>query len=256
MEIDIDELRDFLDSKVSQYNNVNFIEPDPISIPHRFTLKEDIEISGFLSATIAWGNRKMITKYGHKMIDLLGESPYDFIMNHDDVQLERLNSFVYRTFNGSDLIQFIKSLQHIYQNHNGLESIFTIYQTTDSLQPTISVFREKFFELQYNLKTSKHVADPMNGSSAKRINLFLRWMIRNDKNGVDFGIWKNIKPSILSCPLDIHSGNIARKLGLLSLKQNNHKAVNQLDLNLRLLDPIDPVKYDFALFGLGFFENF
>jgi uncharacterized protein (TIGR02757 family) len=250
------ELKSFLDEKVILYNNPNFIESDPIQIPHLFSLKEDIEIAGFLSATIAWGNRKMIINNSHKMMQLMGNSPYDFIMSHNENQLESLDKFVHRTFNGQDFIQFIKSLQHIYTNHNGLETVFTKNATKDSMQKSISEFKKIFFEGNHLTRTQKHISDPMNGSAAKRINMFLRWMVRQDKNGVDFGLWKTISASSLSCPLDVHSGNVARKLSLLSRKQNDAKALFELDTNLRLLDPNDPVKYDFALFGLGVFEKF
>nr|WP_228463473.1 TIGR02757 family protein [Flavobacterium psychrophilum] len=238
------------------YNNLNFIESDPIQIPHLFSLKEDIEIAGFLSATIAWGNRKMIINNSHKMMQLMGNSPYDFVLSHNENQLESLNKFVHRTFNGQDFVQFIKSLQHIYTNHNGLEAVFAKNATKDSMQKSISEFKKIFFENNHLPRTQKHISDPISGSAAKRINMFLRWMVRQDTHGVDFGLWKTISSSALSCPLDVHSGNVARKLQLLLRKQNDAKAVYELDTNLRLLDPNDPVKYDFALFGLGVFEKF
>ena len=250
------ELKDFLEAKVIQYNTFDFIEPDPISVPHRYKLKEDIEIAGFLAATIAWGNRTMITKNGHRMMDLMGDSPYDFVMSHDEYQLERLESFVHRTFNSDDFKHFIAALQHIYTNHNGLQSIFTKHQTDDSLQPAIQQIHNTFFEIPHLDRTKKHVANPSKGSVSKRINMYLRWMIRNDNEGVDFGLWKSISPAKLSCPLDVHSGNVARKLGILNRKQNDTKALTELDTSLRLLDKNDPVKYDFALFGLGIFEGF
>lgn len=250
------ELKDFLEAKVVAYNNPKFLESDPIQIPHLYTKKEDIEISAFLTATIAWGNRKSIIKNAHRMMDLMGNSPFDFVMNHQLADLEPLHPFVHRTFNGTDFIYFIKSLQNIYLNHNGLEGIFEKHQEKDSLQPTISKFKELFFELPYEQRTTKHVSDPLKGSAAKRINMFLRWMVRDSSSNVDFGIWKNISPSKLSCPLDVHSGNVARKLKLLKRKQNDAKALYELDKNLRKLDPMDPVKYDFALFGLGVFEKF
>lgn len=250
------ELKEFLDEKVEFYNNPNFIESDPIQIPHRYSLKEDIEISGFLTSTIAWGNRKMILKNSCQMMQLLGNSPYDFIMSHNDNDLERLESFVHRTFNGIDLAFFIKSLNNIYLNHNGLESIFSKYQESESVQVAISEFKKIFFEIEHLKRTEKHVSDPLKNSASKRLNMWLRWNCRTDNRGVDLGIWKFISPSKLSCPLDVHSGNVARKLGLLTRKQNNAKALFELDTNLRKLDPIDPVKYDFALFGLGVFENF
>jgi uncharacterized protein (TIGR02757 family) len=250
------ELKNFLEEKVSKYNTVDFIESDPISIPHRFSRKEDIEIAGFLAATISWGNRKIIVKNGHRMIDLLGESPYDFILSHDQKQLKRLEGFVHRTFNQVDYKHFIKSLKHIYQNHGGMEKIFKAYSTKDSLQPAIHHFKRIVFEIPHEPRTEKHVSDPFKGSAAKKVNMFLRWLIRNDKNGVDFGLWKSLSPTQLSCPLDVHSGNVARKLGLLTRQQSDSKAVIELDASLRLLDKKDPVKYDFALFGLGIFEKF
>ncbi|RXP57647.1 TIGR02757 family protein [Lutibacter sp. HS1-25] len=250
------ELKEFLDQKVIQYNNPNFIESDPIQIPHQFSIKEDIEIAGFLTATIAWGNRKMIIKNASKMVELMGNSPYDFVMNHKEHHLDNFDSFVHRTFNAYDFQYFIKSLQHIYKNHQGLENVFSKNTTKTSIQPAIHNFKQLFFEIPHLQRTEKHISDPLKGSAAKRINMFLRWMIRNDKTGVDFGIWKSISPSILSCPLDVHSGNVARKLGLLTRKQNDAKALNELDLNLRKMDKNDPVKYDFALFGLGVFEQF
>ena len=250
------ELKEFLDEKVELYNKPNFIESDPIQIPHLYSLKEDIEIAGFLAATIAWGNRKMIIINAKKMMDFMGNSPYDFVMSHSESQLEPLESFVHRTFNGTDFITFIKSLQHIYKNHDGLEAVFSKHQQEDSMQNAISEFKKLFFEVDHLPRTQKHVSDPLKNSASKRINMWLRWNCRTDNQGVDFGIWKTISPSKLSCPLDVHSGNVARKLGLLTRKQNDAKALAELDTNLRLLDKEDPVKYDFALFGLGIFEGF
>lgn len=250
------ELKEFLDQKVLQYNTAKFITDDPIQIPHLFQTKEDIEISGFLTATIAWGNRKMIIKNAHKMINLMGNSPHDFIINHQEHHLEKLDGFVHRTFNAIDFKYFIKALHHIYTNYNGLEAVFNTHATGESLQPAIHELKKIFFEIPHPSRTTKHLADPFKGSAAKKINMWLRWLIRNDNAGVDFGIWKNISPSILSCPLDVHSGNVARKLGLLIRKQNDAKALAELDTNLRSLDASDPVKYDFALFGLGVYEKF
>ena len=251
-----DELKSFLDEKVELYNQPHFIESDPIQIPHLFSIKEDIEIAGFLSATIAWGNRKMIIQNAHKMMDLMGNAPFDFVMSHTENDLERLGNFVHRTFNGGDFVTFIKALQHIYTNHGGLEEVFTAHQGKDNMQQSIHEFKKLFFEIEHQNRSQKHISDPLNNSAAKRLNMYLRWMIRQDNKGVDFGIWKNISPTMLSCPLDVHSGNVARKLGLLSRNQNDGKALAELDLNLRKLDSSDPVKYDFALFGLGVFEKF
>lgn len=250
------ELKGFLDEKVNLYNNPKFIESDPIQIPHQFSSKEDIEIAAFLTATIAWGNRKSIIKNSNRMMELLDHSPFEFVMQHKESDLEKLLPFVHRTFNGHDFIQFVKSLKHIYQKHNGLEAVIAKYAEKNSLQYSIHQFKQTFFEIPHLERTKKHVSDPLKNSAAKRINMFLRWMVRNDNNGVDFGIWKSISPTQLSCPLDVHSGNVARKLGILKRKQNDGKALAKLDVNLRALDPKDPVKYDFALFGLGIFEGF
>lgn len=250
------ELQSFLDEKVELYNQPSFIESDPVQLPHLFRQKEDIEIAGFLSATIAWGNRNMIVKNGHKMMDLMGQAPYDFVMSHTETDLERLHSFVHRTFNGGDFATFIRGLQHIYKHHGGMEAVFSQHQGAESLQLSISEFKAIFFEIAHQNRSQKHISDPRNQSAAKRINMYLRWMVRQDKKGVDFGIWKSISPALLSCPLDVHSGTVARKLGLLHRKQNDAKALAELDASLRLFDPKDPVKYDFALFGLGVFEGF
>lgn len=250
------ELKEFLDAKVLEYNHPKFLEDDPLQVPHRFVQKEDIEISSFLTATIAWGNRKSIINNATKLMGLMGNAPYDFVMNHTREDLEYLSPFVHRTFNGIDLAYFVSSLQNIYQNHGGLEAVFTEHQTKNSMQPAISQFKEVFFELPHQSRTQKHVSDPNRGSAAKRINMFLRWMVRDNATGVDFGLWEDIAPAKLSCPLDVHSGNVARKLKLLKRKQNDAKALQELDKNLRKLDASDPVKYDFALFGLGVFEKF
>ncbi|MBE9490102.1 MAG: TIGR02757 family protein [Bacteroidetes bacterium] len=250
------QLKEFLDTKVYQYNKPKFIESDPIQVPHQFIVKEDIEIAAFLTATIAWGNRKSIIKNANRMVQLLDNSPYDFVMNHQNSDLENLLPFVHRTFNGNDFIQFIKSLKHIYNKHYGLESVFKTYAKKDSLQQSIHQLKKVFFEIEHLPRTQKHISDPLKNSAAKRINMFLRWMVRRDNAGVDFGIWQSLSPTQLSCPLDVHSGNVARKLGLLNRKQNDAKALFELDTALRKLDPQDPVKYDFALFGLGVFEGF
>jgi len=250
------ELKEFLDEKAELYNRPAFIELDPISIPHRYTGKGDIEIAGFLAATIAWGNRKMILRSSVRMMEILEDSPYEFIVNSSDCELDQAVRFVHRTFNLVDLAFFLQALRHIYRNKGGLEKIFETHKTSDSLQPAIHEFHRIFFELPHERRTERHVSDPFKGSAAKKINMFLRWMVRNDNRGVDFGIWKRIKPSELFIPLDLHSGNTARKLGLLTRKMNDWKAVEELTANLREFDPADPVKYDFALFGLGVFERF
>jgi len=250
------ELKDFLDEKAARYNNPAFIGLDPVQVPHAYTGKEDIEISGFLSAVISWGNRASIVKNAKRMMGYMGDSPHDFILNHNDRHLRKMEGFVHRTFNSDDLLAFIGGLRHLYKNMGGLEGIFVKYQTEDSLQPAIHCLKKEFFSVPHLERSRKHLPDPLTGSAAKRINMYLRWMIRKDDKGVDFGIWKSIPPSVLSCPLDVHSGNVARKLGLITRKQNDAKAVAELDTVLRGFDPEDPVKYDFALFGLGVFERY
>lgn len=250
------ELQEFLDEKAVFYNQPKFIESDPIQIPHLFSQKEDIEIAGFLVATIAWGNRKSIINNGNKLMDLMDHAPFDFVMNHSEKDLITLSHFVHRTFNGSDLGYFIRALKHMYSNHGGLEHVFAKQAESETLQKAIHEFKKLFFSLPHLTRTEKHVSDPLKNSAAKRINLYLRWMVRPNDTGVDFGIWKSLLPSQLSCPLDVHSGNVARKLGLLKRKQNDGKALFELDTSLRKMDPNDPVKYDFALFGLGVFEKF
>ncbi|NOX47398.1 MAG: TIGR02757 family protein [Chlorobi bacterium] len=250
------ELHNFLEEKYDRYNRPDFIESDPISIPHQFTRKEDIEISAFLTATIAWGNRKMIIRNANRLMDLMDRAPYDFIQNFTDDDLRIFENFVHRTFNGADLAYFLKSLRNIYQNHGGLETIFSNHEESDSMKEVITRFHNLFFELEHQSRTRKHVANTAKNSAAKRINMFLRWMVRNDKRGVDFGIWENIPTRKLLCPLDVHSGNVARKLGLLARNANDWKAVEELTEKLRGFDEADPVKYDFALFGLGVFEKF
>jgi uncharacterized protein (TIGR02757 family) len=248
------EVKDLLEFKYKEYNSKSFIEHDPISIPHKFSQKEDIEIIGFLVSIIAWGNRKSIINSGNKLIEILGNSPYDFIMEFKEKDLEKIN-FTHRTFNSIDLKFFLKSLKNIYQNYKGLENIFSKYSNEDFVFNSILHFRDIFFSINHEKRSEKHISNPKKKSACKRINMFLRWMVRKDKN-VDFGIWKNIRPSVLSCPLDVHTANSARKLNLISRKQNDIETVIELDKSLRKMDKDDPVKYDFALFSLGAFENF
>lgn len=257
MKLNHSDLKDFLDEKAAKYNRPDFISSDPISIPHRFTKKEDIEIAGFLAATIAWGQRPAIINSADKLMRLMDNSPLDFIMNAGEKDMQRFKSFVHRTFNADDAVFFMRSLQNIYINHGGLESAFAVNKNEDLLA-SITNFRKLFFSIPHPARTGKHVSNPAANSAAKRICMYLRWMIRSDKKGVDFGIWNsgNLKPSILMCPLDVHSGNTARKLGILTRKQNDWKAVEELTGGLRELDAADPAKYDFALFSLGVFEKF
>ena len=255
MELSHQELFDFLEAKYEQYNCTEFIETDPISVPHHFNLKEDIEIAAFLTATISWGNRLSIIKDAEKLLGMMEYSPYEFILYSSPSETECLSAFYHRTFNGHDCIFFLESLKNIYQHHGGLESLF-LPDETSGIKGALCRFRSTFLETDHPLRSEKHIADPCRGASAKRLLMFLRWMARSDHRGVDFGLWKKIPTSVLMCPLDIHSGNAARKLGLLKRKQNDWKAVEELTENLRQFDPEDPVKYDFALFGLGVFEHF
>ena len=250
------ELKEFLDEKAEFYEQKQFIQNDPILIPHKFDSKLDTEISGFLISIISWGNRKSIINSGYKIIDLLDHSPSDFILNHSHNDLKNIKGSIHRTFNSEDLVYFIKSLKNIYTNYNGIEGIMSNPSNGENLQERISNFKKIFFQLNHKKRTKKHLPDPLNGSAAKRFNMFLRWMVRSNKKGVDFGLWKSISPSQLSCPLDVHTGNIARKLGLLKRAQNDYLAVNELDKKLKEMDIEDPVKYDFALFGLGVNEKF
>ena len=253
-----DELKPFLEEKYQLYHSKEFIPTDPIQIPHQFSKKEDIEISAFLTATIAWGQRSTIIKNAQKLVGLMDNSPFDFVCSHESTDLKPFSTFVHRTFNGDDVCFFLTSLQNIYKNHEGLEKLFnpTEKQKQRNLKPSLDRFRSVFFSIPHLNRTQKHISDPSRNSACKRLNMFLRWMVRSSRGGVDFGLWKNIPTSLLSCPLDVHSGNVARKLGLLHRKQNDWKAVEELDSGLRVLDPVDPVKYDFALFGLGAFEKF
>ncbi len=246
-----EELRDFLNEKADQYNAPDFIENDPIQIPHRFSLKQDIEIAGFLAATISWGNRKSIINSADKMLDIMGNSPYDFVMNYSEKDLESIqDKSIHRTFNGQDFSYFIKQFNRIYNENESLESLFKVKKTENNFLHAIERFRNGFLETEKH-RSHKHISSPYKNSSAKRIIMFLRWMVRKDKRGVDFGIWENIDQKNLSIPLDVHTGNISRKLGLVSRRQNDWKTVEELDIAIRKFDEKDPAKYDFALFGLG-----
>jgi uncharacterized protein (TIGR02757 family) len=245
-----------LETKYKQYNQPEFIETDPIQIPHLFTKKQDIEIAGFFAATLAWGQRITILKNATQLMEWMDYSPYDFIINFEYSDLKIFEGFKHRTYNGIDCIYFFKSLQYIYRKSLSLEDAFFLNSSNINVAENISNFKKLFFSLPHQIRTEKHLADPQKGSAAKRLNMFLRWMVRKDEHGVDFGIWNKIKPSELYCPLDVHSGNVARKLGLLNRKQDDWKAVEELTTQLKKFDKNDPVKYDFALFGLGVFEKF
>lgn len=251
-------IKELLDEKYFQFNNSAFIETDPISIPHQFTKKEDIEIAGFLIATIAWGQRKSIINNGNKLLKLMNNQPYEFILNFSKKDEARFDNFVHRTFNQADCVFFLHSLRHIYQKHNGLESAFTKTFSKQELniKAAIIQFRELFLKTRHHVRSEKHLSNPATNSSSKRLCMFLRWMVRKDKSGVDFGIWNSIQPNQLCLPLDVHTGNVSRKIGLLSRRQNDWRSVEEITGILKLYDNQDPVKYDFALFGLGAFEDF
>ncbi len=251
------DLKTLLEEKTALYNQPEFIQSDPISIPHTFSQREDIEISGFMVATIAWGQRTTIVKNGFRLMEIMDNSPYDFVINAGTSDLKRVSGFVHRTLNGDDCLFFIESLRNIYLNHDGMEAVFQsgIQQGHSDVYGAICSFRQVFLSSPHLDRSAKHLANPATGSSAKRINMFLRWMVRKDNNGVDFGIWNSISPALLCCPLDVHVGNVARKLGLLKRPQNDWKAVIELTTQLRRLDPADPIRYDFALFGTGVFEK-
>jgi uncharacterized protein (TIGR02757 family) len=255
-EMKAEELKDFLEAKTEKFNRSEFISTDPIQVPKQFSQKENIEIAAFLTSVISWGNRISIIKNALHLMKLMDNKPYQFITDAPASEYKILQHFVHRTFSGEDCIYFVHSLQNIYSNHNGLESVFEKgYALNDSAKSALSYFHTVFFEVPGE-RTRKHVAHVENGASGKRLNMFLRWMVRKDDKGVDFGLWKNIPPSGLMLPLDVHTGNVARKLGLLQRKSNDWKAVEEVTSLLRVFDANDPVKYDFALFGLGVFEKF
>ena len=253
----IEKVKPFLDEKVHQYNQPVFIDSDPISIPHQFNQKEDIEIAGFLTAIISWGRRTAIITSANQLMKLMDNSPYDFVINASSNELSKLSRFVYRTFNSDDLLFLINALKKIYSDKSGLEGVASYsYKNGGNIKGAITGIRDALLSNPHLKRSEKHLANPDKGSAAKRINMFLRWMVRKDEKGVDFGLWNNIPQNELMCPLDVHSGRVARKLGLLMRKQNDWKAVEELTENLKRFDPEDPVKYDFALFGLGVFEHF
>lgn len=246
------EYKDLLEELFNKYNRSDFISDDPISIPHRFTKKEDIEIAGFFSAILAWGQRKQIIKSAGQLMDLMDNAPFDFIQNSDEADIEQLKRFYYRTFQYADLEFFIRVLKDLYINRGGLESLISeAYLKSHDIKNALVFLFETFENKPHLIRSMKHVANISKGSSAKRLNMFLRWMVRSDNRGVDFGIWKKIPSSALYIPLDVHSGRVARELGLLNRKQDDWKAVEELTGVLKKFDSADPVKYDFALFGAG-----
>ncbi|MDX2197141.1 MAG: TIGR02757 family protein [Cytophagales bacterium] len=243
-------LKNLLDEYYDKYNRPQFIPTDPISIPHLFTQKEDIEIAAFIAATLSWGLRITIINNCKKILAMMHNSPYDFVINHKDSDLKSMVGFKHRTFNDTDLLYFMAALQNIYRHHGGLEACFATRSI--DIGEGISYFRKIFFSLPYApTRTRKHVSSPQTGSACKRLNMYLRWMVRNDGRGVDFGIWKSISPAQLICPCDVHVERVARQLMLITRKQTDWATAQELTQNLKILDPHDPVKYDYALFGIG-----
>ena len=247
-----------MDEKVEQYNQPGFIKNDPICIPHRFKKKQDIEIAGFFAATLAWGQRVTIINKCTELLEMMDNAPHDFVLGHSDQDLKRLANFKHRTFNGTDTLYFIAFFHWYYQQHESLEDGFADGLSQDSIDvgSGIAHFDQLFSSLpSFPPRTRKHVASPARKSACKRINMFLRWMVRDDDKGVDFGIWNRIKPALLVCPCDLHVDRVGRKVGLITRKQTDWVTALELTENLRLLDSEDPVKYDFALFGLGIEEK-
>ena len=262
--MDTNGLKIFLDQKVDQYNQPFFIQDDPISIPHRFSRTQDIEIAGLFAATLAWGNRKSILNSCNKLLQGMDNAPYDFIMNYSDHDLVSLMNFVHRTFNAIDLYHFLEVLKYHYRHSRqlSLETAFTQWMlpgdktTENALNGFHRYFFSKEVSKDYPERTIKHIAAPFKKSACKRLNMYLRWMVRRDNKGVDFGIWKNISPAHLVCPIDLHVARVAKRFKLLHRKQTDWLAAIELTEYLRSLDPVDPVKYDFALFGLGVMDKF
>lgn len=251
------DLKSFLDEKYRQYSDRIFIENDPITVPHQYSQKEDIEIAGFLTATIAWGQRKTIINNANRLISWMDNAPYEFMLNSREEELEIFKTFVHRTFHGSDCYFFIKRLRTMYQSGSSLEELFTQgYKKHHSIAGAIVSFRQQFLNGEHLVRTEKHISNPEKNAAAKRLNMYLRWMVRDMDNSIDFGIWKHIPASALMCPLDVHTSSVSKKLGLLKRKQPDWKAVEELTGQLRKLDPDDPVKYDIPLFALGAFEGF
>ncbi|MBL7825994.1 MAG: TIGR02757 family protein [Saprospiraceae bacterium] len=247
-------LQDLLERAVANFNQPEFIKNDPISIPHRFVLLQDREVMAFFAATLAWGQRKTIIQSAEKLAELMDQAPYDFVVNHQESDRSRFLNFKHRTFQATDTLWFLDVLQRHYQRHDSLEPAFSKHLTHSdtTIEQALIGFHDDFFDHPFApVRTRKHVATPARGSTCKRLNMFLRWMVRSDTCGVDFGVWKQIKPSQLLIPLDVHVDKVARRLGLLTRPQTDWKAVLELTAALRRFDTEDPVKYDFALFGMG-----
>ncbi|MEQ9099942.1 MAG: TIGR02757 family protein [Imperialibacter sp.] len=255
--IDIKELKTLLDQKVDEYNRPFFIEKDPVCIPHSFTTKQDIEIAGFFAATLAWGQRVTIINKCRELFTLMDDAPHQFVLNHSESDLKTLLKFKHRTFNTTDLLYFIQFFREHYTNHDSLESAFSnsMKPGDETIENCLIGFHDLFFSLpEFPARTRKHIATPKRKSACKRINMFLRWMVRKDDRGVDFGLWETISPSQLVCPCDLHVDRVARNFGLITRKQTDWQTALELTQNLRQMDSSDPVKYDFALFGMGVIE--
>ncbi len=251
-------LIEFLNGKVEAYNQPSFIKEDPVSIPHLFTRKQDIEIAGFFAAVFSWGKRSTIIDKSKELLKRMDNAPYDFVLNADHKRLKGLAGFKHRTFCEDDLYYFIEFLRHHYSKNETLESAFTkgITNNDSSIEKGLIGFKDYFFSQEHLRRTEKHISSPQQNSTCKRLNMFLRWMVRKDNNGVDFGIWNSISPSQLVCPVDLHVARVSKRFGLLKRKQIDWQAAMELTAELRKLDPNDPVKYDFALFSLGIIEKF
>jgi uncharacterized protein (TIGR02757 family) len=248
-------LKEFLDRKVDQYNQPSFIKDDPVCIPHLFSKKQDIEIAGFFAAIFAWGNRVTIIRKSKELMELMRMQPHQFCMDHDPEELKKLSEFRHRTFNSTDLLYFIEFFKYHYTRHKSLETAFTMHG--DTVEEMLTGFHSYFFSLEdVPARTKKHISTPGKNSSCKRLNMFLRWMVRQDNKGVDFGIWKKISPAQLICPIDLHVARVARRLNLLQRKNVDWIGALELVDNLKKFDKYDPVKYDFALFGLGAAERY
>jgi uncharacterized protein (TIGR02757 family) len=252
-------LKDFLDRKAEEYNRPAFIETDPVCIPHAFKKKQDIEISGFFASIFAWGNRTTIINKSRELMQLMDNAPHEFCLNLNNAGRKRLSAFKHRTFNDTDLLYFVELLHHHYKKNKSLESAFSRWMAANDPDTgaALTGFHHYFFSLPHVPgRTKKHIASPEKNSTCKRLNMFLRWMVRTDRKGVDFGIWKSISPSQLVCPVDVHVARVARHFKLIERKQVDWLTAIELTNELKKLDPQDPVKYDFALFGLGVMEKF
>lgn len=251
------ELREFLDERVLRYERPEFIKDDPVLVPHRYTHRPDIEIAGLFAAVLAWGQRPVILRNAGEILRRMDGKPHEFVLHHSLQDLRQLEGFLHRTFNDTDLLYFVHFLQHWYRQHDSLESLFTPVTGASDITSGLIRFHQTFFSLpDAPRRTQKHIATPARNSACKRINMYLRWMVRSSRGGVDFGLWKSIRTDQLICPIDLHVERVARKLGLIRAKAMNWKTAVALTEKLKQLDPLDPVKYDYALFGLGVVENY